>query len=244
MGGSRRESKRRSQSKLDREAWENWLAAATGERYSGATLDSREVAMSQQTMVAPGLVERYRQAFPNSAKLYQQACELFPNGVTHDARYLEPFPIYVDRASGSLKYDVDGHELVDYWSGHGSLLLGHSHPAVVEAVQRQMARATHPGACHELEIEWGQLVQRLMPAAERLRFVGSGTEATMMALRLARMHTGKPKLLKFAGHFHGWQDYVMPGEDGTRPAEPVPGVPTPVAEQTVVLPPNNIHAVE
>jgi len=91
--------------------------------------------------------------FPGSRRLYARAQKLFPNGVTHDSRYLEPFPIYVDRALGSRKWDVDGNELVDYWVGHGALLLGHSHPAVVEAVRRQVGLATHPGACHELEIE-------------------------------------------------------------------------------------------
>src|SRR5260370_30768842 len=119
-----------------------------------------------QTAAAPrSLTERYESEFANSRKLFSQAQQLFPQGVTHDLRYLEPFPIYVDRALGAYKWDVDGHRLIDYWVGHGALLLGHSHAAVVEAVQRQMARATHPGPCHELEIEWGQPVKRLLPSA-------------------------------------------------------------------------------
>src|ERR1700756_5988592 len=157
------------------------------------------------------LTDRYESEFANSRKRFEQAKTLFPNGVTHDLRYLEPFPIYVERAEGAHKWDVDGHRLIDYWAGHGSLLLGHSHPAVVEAVQRQMGRATHPGACHELEIEWGQWVRRLMPSAEQVRFVSSGTEATLMALRLARIFTGRPRVLKFAGHFPGWHDFFAPG---------------------------------
>src|SRR6516162_8318875 len=151
-------------------------------------------------------LERFEAEFANSRKLFEQAKPVFPNGVTHDLRYLEPFPVYIDRAAGAHKWDVDGDELIDYWSGHGALLLGHSHPDVVAAVQRQMGRATHPGGCHELEIEWGQWVQRLVPSAERVRFVSSGTEATLMALRLVRIHTGRPCVLKFAGHFHGWND--------------------------------------
>src|ERR1043165_2882302 len=102
------------------------------------------------------LTERYSQEFGNSSKLYQQAKELFPNGVTHDNRFLEPFPLYIERAQGAYKYDVDGHKILDYFAGHGALILGHSHPDVVRAVQQQMARATHPGGCHELEIEWAQ----------------------------------------------------------------------------------------
>src|SRR5438132_13895439 len=155
-----------------------------------------------QTAAAPrSISQRYEAEFPTSRKLFRQAQNLFPNGVTHDLRHLEPFPIYIDRALGAYKWDVDGHRLIDYWAGHGAILLGHSHPVVVEAVRRQMGRSTHPGACHELEIEWDQWVQHLVPSAEKIRFVGSGTEATLMALRLARIFTERPRFLKFARHF-------------------------------------------
>lgn len=200
--------------------------------------------MSQATLMQRSLLERYESEFARSRQLYEQAGALFPNGVTHDLRYLEPFPVYVDRAQGSRKWTVDGQELVDYWSGHGALLLGHSSPAVVEAVQRQMGRSTHPGACHELEIEWGQWVQRLVPSAQRVRFVASGTEATLMALRLARIYTNRPKFLKFVGHFHGWHDFVIPAADPPYDGSPVPGVPPEVAANTVVVPPNDPAAVE
>src|ERR1700756_1900396 len=185
------------------------------------------------------LTDRYESEFANSRKRFEQAKTLFPNGVTHDLRHLEPFPIYVERAQGAHKWDVDGHRLIDYWAGHGALLLGHSHPAVVEAVQQQMARATHPGACHELEIEWGQLVQRLVPSAEKVRFVSSGTEVTLMALRLARLFTGRPRVLQVAGHFHGLDDFLV-----HQAHPPTPGVPPEVARETVVVPPNDIGLVE
>ena len=151
--------------------------------------------MTQATVSRRSLAERFAAAFPLSRKLHDEARGIFPDGVTHDLRHLDPFPIYVERAEGAHKWDVDGHQLVDYWAGHGALLLGHGHPAVVEAVRRQIERATHPGACHELEIEWGQWVRRLIPSAERLRFTSSGTEATLMAIRLARLFTGKPRVL-------------------------------------------------
>lgn len=199
--------------------------------------------MSQATMTRSLLAERYVAAFPRSRQLHEQARDVFPNGVTHDARHLTPFPVYVERARGAHKWTVEGRQLIDYWSGHGSILLGHSHPAVVEAVQRQMEKATHPGACHEREIEWGQWVRRLVPSAERVRFTGSGTEATMMALRLARIFTGRPRVLKFAGHFHGWNDFLFPGADPPYDA-PVPGIPADVAQQTVIIPPNDLQAVE
>src|SRR5690606_29086003 len=136
--------------------------------------------------------------------------QIFPSGITHDGRFLTPFPVYVDSANGAIKRSIDGPELIDFWSGHGALLLGHSHPEIVRAVQQQMERGTHYGACHELEIEWGRLVCDLVPSAERVRFTSSGTEATLMAIRVARLVTGRTKVLKFAGHFHGWHDQLIP----------------------------------
>src|SRR5262245_41885173 len=102
---------------------------------------------------------------------------------------------------------------------------------------------THAGACHEKEVEWGQWVQRLVPSAERLRFVSSGTEATIMALRLARIFTGKPRVLKFQGHFHGWHDALVPAAFPPHDA-PVPGVPEEVSAATIVIPPNDPELVE
>ncbi len=199
--------------------------------------------MSTSVLTKPSLAERFAAEFPTSRKLHEQAKGVFPDGVTHDLRHLEPFPVYVDRAAGAHKWDVDGHRLIDYWSGHGALLLGHCNPAVTEAVQRQAGRATHPGACHEMEVEWGQWVQRLVPSAERVRFTSSGTEATLMALRLARIFTGRPKVLKFAGHFHGWHDFVVPAAERPYDAA-VPGVLAEVQRDTVVVPPNDPDAVD
>src|SRR5437764_13191385 len=167
--------------------------------------------MAPATAARRSLAERFAAEFPRSRQLYEQARGVFPSGVTHDLRYLEPFPIYVERALGAHKWAVDGQELIDYWCGHGAILLGHSHPAVVDAVQRQIGRATHPGACHELEIEWGRWVQRLVPSAQRLRFTASGTEATLMAIRLARLFTVRQRVLMFTGHFLVWSVAVLHG---------------------------------
>src|SRR5437588_12785869 len=101
---------------------------------------------------------------------------------------MDPFPVYVTHAKGSKKWDLDGHELIDYFVGHGALLLGHSPDDVVAAVQHQMTKGTHPGACHELEIEWGQLVRTLVPSAEKVRLTRRVTEATLIPLRLPRLH--------------------------------------------------------
>ncbi len=186
------------------------------------------------------IVNAYRRATTRSAELYREACEVFPSGVTHDSRYLEPHPIYVERAQGSRKWDVDGREYVDYSGGHGALLLGHRHPAVTAAVAEQLARGTHFGAGHAGELRWGQSVQRLLPSAERLRFTSSGTEATLLAIRLARAFTGRRKLLRFAGHFHGWHDHVVAPAAGA-PASP--GVLAELAHQVLVVPAGDLDAV-
>ena len=177
----------------------------------------------------------YRARTPRSAALYAEACRVLPAGLTHDSRITSPYPIYVARADGPRKWDVDGNEYVDYFGGHGALLFGHCHPPVVEAVQSQVALGTHWGASHELEVRWAEAVQRLVPSAERVRFTGSGTEASQLALRLARAYTGKSKILRFVGHFHGWHDQVVPGGmshyDGSLPA----GIPASLAGESLLV---------
>ena len=190
------------------------------------------------------LAQRYSAEFPESRQRFEAAKGIFPCGVTHDARMMDPFPIYVSHAKGAHKWAIDGQELVDYFVGHGALLLGHSPDDVVRAVWEQMAKGTHYGSCHDLEIEWGRLVQKLVPSAERVRFTGSGTEATLMALRLSRLATGRPKVLKFQGHFHGWHDYVTVGADPPYDATSVPGVPEGVSANCVTVPPNDLNRVE
>jgi glutamate-1-semialdehyde 2,1-aminomutase len=190
------------------------------------------------------LADRYTAEFAGSKQRFEQAKGLFPCGVTHDARMMDPFPVYVTHAAGAHKWDVDGHKLTDYFVGHGSHLLGHCPDDVVKAVQEQMARGTHYGSCHDWEIEWGQLVRKLVPSAERVRFTGSGTEATLMALRLSRLYTGRSKFLKFHGHFHGWHDYVTVSADYPYDAPGVPGVPEGVSRHCVAVPPNDLNRVE
>ena len=182
--------------------------------------------------------QKFHHKHPGSLELARRAREVFPDGVTHDARWINPFPLYMTHAEGSRKWDVDGNEYVDYVIGHGALILGHGHPKVVEAVTRQMRGGSHLGGSTRLEIEWSEVIKRLVPCAEKVRFVASGTEASLMAVRLARAFTGRDKLLKFEHHFHGWNDYVIPGE-----ADSLGGVPAPTLATVVVVKPD-IRAVE
>jgi glutamate-1-semialdehyde 2,1-aminomutase len=189
------------------------------------------------------LQDAYVDRLPASRTLYERARRLFPDAVTHDNRRMQPFPLYVDRAEGAYKWDVDGNRYIDYWMGHGALLLGHNPRSVVDAVREQALRGTHYGACHPKEVEWGEWVCRLVPSAERVRFTASGTEATHMAVRLARAFTGRRHVVKFAGHFHGWHEGL---EVGVRPpyeAEAEAGQLPEVVGLVSVLPPNDIVAV-
>ncbi len=178
----------------------------------------------------------FRARTKGSAALYERARKVIPAGLTHDSRTLLPYPIYAARAKGSRKWDVDGNDYVDYFGGHGALLLGHGHPAVLDAIERQSKIGTHFGSAHELEVAWAEHINRLVPCAERVRFTASGTEASHLALRLARAHAGKPKIVRFVGHFHGWHDAVTAGAmshfDGGVPAGIIPGL----VEQTILLP--------
>jgi glutamate-1-semialdehyde 2,1-aminomutase len=189
--------------------------------------------------MAETVVERYRKTRPGSWARWERACRVIPGGITHDSRYLTPFPLYVGRAAGPRKWDVDGHEYVDYWMGHGALFLGHAHPALVEAVREQVSRGTHYGACHELEVEWAERITRLVPSAELVRFTMSGTEATHLALRLARAYTGRPKFVKFEGHFHGWHDGVSAGVNPPFDVPMSAGIPGGVLAEVLLAPQND-----
>ncbi|HGE72683.1 TPA: aspartate aminotransferase family protein [Candidatus Poribacteria bacterium] len=190
------------------------------------------------------IIDIYSSSRQKSSKLYQRAYEVFPSGATHDSRFLKPFPIYIERAFGAKKWDIDGNEYIDYWMGHGALLLGHSRPEIVNAVTDQMAKGTHYGACSELEVEWGEMVKKLIPSAEKVKFVNSGTEATLMAIRLARSFTNKNKIVKFEGHFHGWHDSVMPGVKPPYNIVASSGIPEATLKDTILCPPNDINALD
>jgi glutamate-1-semialdehyde 2,1-aminomutase len=188
----------------------------------------------------------FRQKFSRSGELFNRARNVFPSGVTHDGRFLEPFPVFVTEALGSRKTSAEGHSIIDYWVGHGALLLGHGFPAVVQAVQRQMALGTHYSANHELELEWGERVQKMIPSAERLRFTNSGTEATLMAIRVARIASGREKTVKFIGHFHGWHDSLVPAAYAPYNTADwsMPGVTAGVQNDLVVIAPNDLELVD
>jgi len=169
--------------------------------------------------------EEYQETRKKSKSLYGRARKVMPSGIEHDSRFIRPFPFYVERAEGARKWDIDGNELIDLWSGHGALVLGHNPPSVVTAVTQQIKRGFHYSSCHEVSLKLAELIVKLLPGAEEVRYMQSGTEANMLAIRLARAYTGKNKVIKFRGHFHGyWNEGVV----GVRPPYEAPmsiGVP-------------------
>lgn len=166
----------------------------------------------------------------NSPDLSKRARAALPGGVSHELRYRAPHPVYIKEAQGAEKWDVEGRRYIDFKMGSASQLLGHNHPVIVEAIKQQAGRALFSADCHELEIEWAEWVNRLFPSAERTRFTASGSEATMLAIRLGRAYSGKDRVLRIDGHYHGWHDHVMKGaKPGSERATSL-GVPAAVSE--------------
>ena len=155
----------------------------------------------------------------------ERAGAVLPSGVTHDIRWRDPPGPYFTHGRGARKWDLEGREYVDYVQGHGALLLGIAHPAVTHAVAEAASRGTHLGGNHPAEVEWAELVRELVPCVERIRFTASGTEGTMLALRLARIATGRDTVLRFPGHFHGWHDYALVGVEPPFDVPVSPGIP-------------------
>ncbi len=189
------------------------------------------------------MAESIREAFirknPRSAALFPKFQQIFPSGAAgHDYYVTEPFPIAIDRAQGTRKWDIDGNEYIDFGMGAASLLLGHSHPEVVEALVRAAPRGSHYAAHVEEVYEWGERVCDLVPCADKVRFVASGSEATMLTFRIARAYTGKDKIVRWQSHFHGWHDYVMPGNLAPFDVPGSAGVARGAIDSTIVLPPD------
>ncbi|MFL5279620.1 MAG: aspartate aminotransferase family protein [Rhodopila sp.] len=199
--------------------------------------------MSASTLPNATLTATYEAMTPGSAALAARARAVMPSGLAHDSRNFDPYPIYVARAQGPVKWDVDGNRYVDYFGGHGALLLGHNHPAVMQAVHAALERGTHFGACHEQEVRWAELITKMVPSAERVRFTSSGTEATLMALRLARAYTGRSKLVRFRGHFHGWNDHMTSGYSNHFDGTPTSGVLGGVADNVLLCDPNDAAGI-
>jgi len=185
-----------------------------------------------------------------SLELFEAALSLMPGGVNSPVRAFKAVgghPIFIDRASGCLMYDADGNEYIDYVLSWGPMIAGHTHPAVTEALKEAVSRGTSFGAPTALEIELTRMVRDAFPSMELIRLVNSGTEATMSAIRLARAHTVRDKILKFEGCYHGHADSLLVKAGSgvaTLGVPDSPGVPADFAKNTLTAPFNNFEAVK
>jgi glutamate-1-semialdehyde 2,1-aminomutase len=185
-----------------------------------------------------------------SAACHQRSSQALAMGVSSGLRRsVGPIPLFYERADGPYFFDVDGHRLLDYTLGWGPLILGNNHPALNEAVTRQLSRGYAFGAQHRGEIELAELLVRVLPGVQRVILSNTGTEAVQAALRLARAFTGRNKIIKFEGHYHGWLNNVLVSYR-LKPEDPCASLPTcggqPDSEyaDTVVVPWNDLSALE
>jgi glutamate-1-semialdehyde 2,1-aminomutase len=185
-----------------------------------------------------------------SEKLFKEAQRYIPGGVNSPVRAFRAVggtPLFIQRAQGSRIWDVDGREYIDYVASWGPMILGHAHPQVVEALQRAAERGTSYGAPTALEVELASLIVDAVPSVELVRMVSSGTEAVMSAIRLARGHTARDKVIKFEGCYHGHSDglLVQAGSGATTFGTPdSPGVPADYARNTLLAPFNDLEVVQ
>lgn len=189
-------------------------------------------------------------ALKQSEKLFAAAKKLFPGGVNSPVRAFQSVgghPLFIARASGAYLTDVDGNNYIDYVGSWGPMIAGHAHPKVVEAIQSAAAQGASYGAPSPLEVQMAKQLMRHLPSLQRLRLVNSGTEAVMGALRAARGFTGRPKILKFAGCYHGHADYLLvkAGSGALTHGRPDSlGVPESFVEHTLIAPYNDLAAAE
>ncbi|MDL2306579.1 glutamate-1-semialdehyde 2,1-aminomutase [Desulfovibrio sp. OttesenSCG-928-C06] len=185
-----------------------------------------------------------------SAKLYEEAVKYIPGGVNSPVRAcgsVDSFPLFISHAKGSKITSVDGVEYIDFVESWGPMLLGHAHPEVTKAVQAAIERGTSFGAPCEDELVLAKMVCEALPSVEMVRMVSSGTEATMSALRLARAYTGRNKMIKFDGGYHGHGDAFLAAAGSgvaTFSVPGTPGVPDAVVSETLIAPYNDLNAVE
>ena len=180
----------------------------------------------------------------NSKELFEESKNYLPGGVDSPVRAFEPYPFFVKKGEGSKIYDVEDNQYIDHCLAYGPLILGHSNPEVVKNVSNQIENGTTYGAPTENEIKLAKMVIERVPAAEMIRFVNSGTEATMSAIRLARGFTGKNKIIKFEGSYHGAHDYVLvKSGSGAATLPDSLGIPEDTTKNTLSCPFNDIEAL-
>ncbi len=184
-------------------------------------------------------------SYSRSKELYEAGRQFTTEGVQHSGRFQLPHPIYMARGEGGVIYDVDGNPYIDFTLGSGPLILGHAHPRVVKAVERQIEATQLYGAANEAELELARRIHERVPSAEMVRFLGSGTEATTTAIRLARAFTKRDLIVKNVGAFHGAMDYFLTGLPAAGGVDGnYPGVDRVISDKTLSVPFNDVEGLD
>ena len=186
--------------------------------------------------------KNYKRKTVKSRRLYSRAERVFPGGISHNIRYFEPYPFFVNAAKGKHLYDVDGNRYTDYWMGHWALILGHSPKPVIEVLAEQVRNGTLYGTVNDVSVELAETIQKLMPRAEMMRFSSTGSEATMYAVRLARAKTGRRVIAKAIGGWHGYNTTLMQTVNYPFEAEEGPGLVQDESQYVESLPFNDLES--
>jgi glutamate-1-semialdehyde 2,1-aminomutase len=187
-------------------------------------------------------VKNYERKTSKSWRLYSRSIKVFPGGISHNIRYFEPYPFFVNSAKGKDLRDVDGNRYTDYWMGHWALILGHSPKPVADALSAQVRNGTLYGTVNDVSVELAEAIQKLMPRAEMMRFSTTGSEATMYAVRLARAKTGRRVIAKAIGGWHGFNTTLMQTVNYPFEAEEGPGLVQDEGQYVESIPFNNLDA--
>ena len=198
-------------------------------------------------------IERYVSGTPKSKQLQEEASRYLPGGSSRGTSYFDPYPAFTDHGEGHYVYDVDGNRYLDFMINATSLIMGHAHPLIVQALQEQAARGTAFSGPTEAQIRLANILCDRLPSVDTVRFTNSGTEGTLMAVRVARSFTGRHKIAKFEGGYHGAHEYasvsVRPSADLLDPNGPTgipefPGQPPSLLDDVIVLPYNDLDGSE
>lgn len=163
------------------------------------------------TLMKKHFLTEFENRTSKSRAFFSKAKEIMPGGVTANIKSFDPYPIIMEKGKGAYLYDLDVNKYIDYLLSYGALMLGHGHPKIIKAINEQLEEEGTMlfGTPHQLELSMGEKIKELYPSMERIRYTNSGTEATLLTLRLAYAYTGKTKIAKFEGHYHGGYDQVL-----------------------------------
>jgi glutamate-1-semialdehyde 2,1-aminomutase len=186
----------------------------------------------------------YARRTPRSREVFERALKVFPGGVTYAIRYLKPYPPFIVKGEGPRVWDVDGNSYVDYWMGHGANILGHAPRIVLDAVAEATKSGVHLGFENPYALEYAELLTKILPGVEMIRFANSGTEANMYAVRLARSYTKRNYIVKVEGGWHGGYDALHTGVTPPFKGPESAGLPEDSIKYTIVVPFNDLEAAE